>query len=105
MICLRIKSYQIIIQIRSVWQIVIRYILIFKGGVLTYKEIKLREKQGEEELIGLGEIYKSLGFEDEEEYNRLIGKVEMQTPEQIAAYKKWKEEDGTKEGLEKLIDL
>jgi hypothetical protein len=55
-------------------------------------------------MIGLEQIYISLGFESAQEYNRLIGSLELETPGQLAAFKKWDAEDGTKEGLEKLIN-
>jgi hypothetical protein len=55
-------------------------------------------------MIGLEQIYISLGFSGPDEYQSLTGAVDLQTPEQFAAFEKWQAEDGTKEGLEALLE-
>jgi hypothetical protein len=55
-------------------------------------------------MIGLEQIYISLGFEGAADYNRLTASLELETEEQKAAFQKWQDEDGTKEGLQKLIE-
>jgi len=47
-------------------------------------------------------ILKELGFEDEQEFFKLVSSVDLSTQEKREAFKKWQEEDGTKEGLIKL---
>lgn len=49
-------------------------------------------------------IYKAQGFESEEEFLKLNSSVDISTPWKLAAYKEWVDEDGSKEGLLKLIN-
>jgi len=44
-------------------------------------------------------IAKMMGFEDAAEMNRLVAQADISTPEKLAAFERWKEEDGTKAGL------
>ncbi len=44
----------------------------------------------------------SLGFDSARELSRLIGRVALDTPEQLSKYEEWKVHDGTKKGLLKL---
>lgn len=50
----------------------------------------------------MDELLKELGFNDITEFNELVARADLSTPEKLAAFKKWRTEDGTKEGLLKL---
>ena len=52
-----------------------------------------------------GKIVKSLGFKDEAEFHALVHKVDCHGPDNLAAFKRWQREDGTKEGLLNLPTL
>lgn len=47
----------------------------------------------------MDEIVKALGFADEREFHRLVCCVDLTSPEKVAAFKAWQDEDGTKAGL------
>ncbi len=42
------------------------------------------------------------GFETVEELRQLIANADISTPEKLAAFERWQDEDGSKEGLLKL---
>ena len=48
------------------------------------------------------EFVKLLGFDSLNQYNKLVFTADVSTPEKLAAFEKWQEEDGTKEGLLRL---
>jgi hypothetical protein len=48
------------------------------------------------------EFVKLLGFDSLNQYNKLVFTTDVSTPEKLAAFEKWQEEDGTKEGLLRL---
>ena len=48
-------------------------------------------------------LAKQLGFESEKELHHLVASVDISTPAKAAAFKKWQDEDGSKEGLLKLL--
>jgi hypothetical protein len=48
------------------------------------------------------EIIKEYGFDSLKEFNHLVANVDLSTQEKRIAFKKWQEEDGTKEGILKL---
>ena len=48
------------------------------------------------------EFVKLLGFDSLNQYNILVFTTDVSTPEKLAAFEKWQEEDGTKEGLLRL---
>lgn len=48
------------------------------------------------------QIAQSLGFDDAAEFNKLVAGVDMTTPEKLADFKAWQEDDGTKEGILEL---
>lgn len=48
------------------------------------------------------EIILQYGFESLKEFNEMVANVDLSSMEKITAFKKWQEEDGTKEGLLKL---
>jgi len=50
----------------------------------------------------LEDLVKKNGFESEREFHKLVSSVNLSSPQKMAAFKKWKEEDGTKEGILKL---
>lgn len=47
-------------------------------------------------------LAKEMGFESEQEFNKLVAEVDLSSPERIKAFRYWQIEDGTKEGLLKL---
>jgi len=51
----------------------------------------------------LEELAKACGFEGEAEMVKLIAQVDLSSPEKLAAFTAWKEHDGSKEGLLKLL--
>jgi hypothetical protein len=48
--------------------------------------------------------YQKQGFADAGEFVRMTSQVDVSTPKKMGAYMKWKERDGTKEGLERLLE-
>jgi hypothetical protein len=50
----------------------------------------------------LEEFAKLLGFDSLSQYAKLVYTTDVSTPEKLAAFEKWEEEDGTKEGLLRL---
>lgn len=46
----------------------------------------------------------SSGFIDAEEMRALLLRVPLRTPEQRRAYERWAEADGTKDGLERMLE-
>jgi len=51
----------------------------------------------------LDELAKMMGFTGEEELHKMVAAVDMSTPVQIRRFQVWKEFDGSKGGLEKLL--
>ena len=49
------------------------------------------------------EKIKEMGFEDEWEFYKTVRLIDISTNEKLKAFKKWQLEDGSKEGLLKLI--
>lgn len=49
------------------------------------------------------DFFKEMGFESEEEFHRLNASADLSDPEKMKKYLDWKDNDGTKEGLLKLI--
>ena len=45
---------------------------------------------------------KSLGFESQREFNKLVSSVDLSSSQKMTAFWKWKEDDGSKEGILKL---
>jgi hypothetical protein len=50
----------------------------------------------------LEEFVKLLGFDSLSQYNRLVFTTDVSTPEKLAAFEKWQDEDGTRAGLLRL---
>ncbi len=48
------------------------------------------------------ELVKEMGFDNEQEFHKLVSNVDITDPIKMQKFLKWKEEDGTKEGLLKL---
>jgi hypothetical protein len=51
------------------------------------------------------ELYRALGFKDAREAHHLIASFSLADPKVMSAFVKWKEEDGTKDGLLKVRAL
>ena len=51
----------------------------------------------------LEERVKQLGFEDLAEFNHLVASVDLSLPDRMAFFRKWQDEDATKEGILRLI--
>lgn len=49
------------------------------------------------------EIVKEMGFESEKEFHKMVASVELTNPIKMKLFLDWKENDGTKEGLLKII--
>ena len=49
-------------------------------------------------------VVEELGFESEQEFHRLVACVVLRDSCDVKTFKKWQSEDGTKEGLLKLLD-
>lgn len=49
------------------------------------------------------DIVKMMGFDSVGEFHKLNSSVDISTPTKMSEYVQWKDEDGTKEGLLKLI--
>jgi hypothetical protein len=49
------------------------------------------------------DLIKELGFESVQEYHRLVASADLSTAEKLKAFEAWKNEDGSKAGLLKLI--
>lgn len=54
------------------------------------------------EMTTFGKLARNAGFESEKEFHSLVASFDISTPERRAIFKKWQEENGTKEGLLKL---
>jgi len=50
------------------------------------------------------EIDKELGFESEAEMWSMVSKVDLTDPFTMQRFNEWKQKDGTKEGLVKIIE-
>lgn len=53
-------------------------------------------------LTGMAAVVREKGFDDLDEFNRLVASADITTPERFAAFTEWKLKDGTKAGLMKL---
>lgn len=51
----------------------------------------------------LNELVKQLGFIDVKEFFSMVSKADISTPDKLAEFQNWKDADGTKQGLEKII--
>jgi len=49
------------------------------------------------------ELVKQMGFESLKEFHKLNASADIKDPEKMKMYLDWKENDGTKEGLLKVI--
>ena len=45
------------------------------------------------------EIVKMNGFESLEEFNKLVSDVDLSSPDKVSKFKKWQNNDGSKDGL------
>ncbi len=52
----------------------------------------------------LSDLVVAMGFESEREFHHLVATAKIDTPETMAAFVAWKENDGTKAGLVALFD-
>lgn len=52
----------------------------------------------------MDEFVKEMGFDGELEFNRLVASVDITNADKLAMFTYWKENDGTKEGLLKVIE-
>lgn len=51
------------------------------------------------------EILRNLGFENTEEFSRLVASVDMSTTSKLWDFQQWQQHDGSKVGLMKLLPL
>lgn len=54
-------------------------------------------------MTEVGTLAEELGFESEEEMHRLIASVDLSSQSQFAAFLTWRDTDGTKSGLVRLL--
>ena len=54
--------------------------------------------------MDMEKLVKELGFENEQEFHSMIAKVNFNKLG-LATFREWQYEDGTKDGLQKLINL
>ncbi|MNX78091.1 hypothetical protein D3C86_1096620 [compost metagenome] len=50
------------------------------------------------------ETLKRFGFASQEEFNKMVSEVDLSDLKDLIAFKDWQNNDGTKDGLEKLIN-
>ena len=53
----------------------------------------------------MDEFVKEMGFENEKDFHSLMACVDISTPTNMQRFLNWKENDGTKDGLLKVIAL
>lgn len=53
--------------------------------------------------MDLEDAIKEFGFESEKEFHRLVASVDLSTPAKRTTFKDWQFNDGSKEGLLRLI--
>lgn len=49
------------------------------------------------------EFVKEMGFESEQEFNRMVASIDLSDSIKMVKFLDWRENDGTKEGLLKVI--
>ena len=62
-------------------------------------------KNYEIKKIEMDEFVKEMGFENEKDFHSLMACVDISTPTNMQRFLNWKENDGTKDGLLKVIAL
>jgi len=50
------------------------------------------------------ELVKEMGFKDEIEFNKMVASIDLSKPGKMYEFLKWKENDGTKDGLIKISE-
>ena len=50
------------------------------------------------------EIVKQLGFESEKEFHKMVSSVDLTISEKMKQFLAWRDNDGTKEGLLKILE-
>lgn len=73
-----------------------------KADEIAYREHL--EKEDPNENCLLEEAVKELGFENEQEFHRLVASIDFSTVEKRKIFKDWQYNDGTKVGLLKLFN-
>jgi len=48
------------------------------------------------------EFVQALGFDNADQFSIMVANVDISTPDKLAGFKNWQENDGTKDGIEKL---
>ncbi len=72
-------------------------------------EVITLDEDGSVHEPGLGdnpeidELVKQMGFASGKEFFKMVSDADISTPDKLAEFQKWKDEDGTKQGLEKLV--
>jgi hypothetical protein len=51
------------------------------------------------------EIARQFGFSNAAEFHYMVANADISTPERLAAFKRWQEDDGSKDGLARLKTL
>lgn len=52
----------------------------------------------------LEQVVKENGFADETEFHRMVAMVDLSSPYNMASFRRWQFQDGTKQGLLEVIE-
>lgn len=58
-----------------------------------------------EDISTLEDIVTTYGFDSVEDFNNLVGQAKMDTLHEREEFRKWQVSDGTKHGLEMLLQI
>ena len=50
------------------------------------------------------DVFKDMGFADQAEFSRMVASVKLSTVGWYEAFRRWQYEDGTRKGLQALLD-
>lgn len=74
------------------------------SGTKTPAASRIRRKHVDAPEVPISIACQAFSFDDELDMCRLVAKVELDTPEDLAAFVRWRDLDGTKEGLLELFE-
>ncbi len=49
------------------------------------------------------DFVKEMGFDSEKEFHKMVSSVDLTNPLKMKLFLRWKEEDGSKKGLEEIL--
>lgn len=74
----------------------------WKTGPASLEEVSARVKRLQPTMGEMSRTMIALGFEDEQEFFRMVSNVRLTHLGDLDAFKRWQHDDGTKAGLTKL---